>query len=65
MEFDDEGDIGVESGDDQGPQVGQGAWVGGQWHDPIDPHMFPPRESRSRLEFDPDYVPKPSQVMTT
>jgi hypothetical protein len=65
MEWDDEGDVGVESGDDEDPKVGQGAWVGGQWHNLIDPHLFPPRESCSRSEFDPDYVANPSQVMTT
>jgi hypothetical protein len=65
MEWDDEGHVGVESRDDEGPQVGQGAWVGGQWHDLIDPHPLPHRESRSKLEFDPEYVANPSQVMTT
>jgi hypothetical protein len=65
MQWDDEGDIEVESGDDEGPQVEQGAWVGGQWHDSIDPHPFPPREIRSRSEFDPNYVLNPSQVITT
>jgi hypothetical protein len=64
MEWDDEGHVGVESRDDEGPQVGQKAWVVGQWHDPIDPHPFPPRESHSRLEFDLDYVSNPSQIMT-
>jgi hypothetical protein len=28
MAWEDEGDVGVESGDDEDPQVGQGAWVG-------------------------------------
>jgi hypothetical protein len=65
MEWDDEGNLAREFGDDEGPQIGQGAWVGGHWHNPIDPHIIPPRESRSRSEFDPDYVPNPSQVMTT
>jgi hypothetical protein len=43
--------------------IGQGTWVGNKWHNPLDPHPFPPRESRSREEFDPDYEPNPSQVM--
>jgi hypothetical protein len=39
-------DVGVESGDEQGPRIGQGAWVGNKWHDPIDPHPVPARERR-------------------
>ena len=62
---DDDAGNGVESGDDEGPKIGHGAWVGGVWHDPIDPHPFTPRVSRSRLEVDLDYVPYPVQVMTT
>jgi hypothetical protein len=46
MVGDDESGVGVESRDDEGPKVGHGAWVEGQWHDPIDPHSFAPRESR-------------------
>jgi hypothetical protein len=65
MEWDDEGDVGVESGDDEGLRVGQRAWVGGQWHDPIDSHLFHPRECSSRSDIDPDYVPNQSYVMTT
>jgi hypothetical protein len=65
MDWDNEGDVGVESGDDEGPRVGQVAWIGGQWHVPIDPHPFPPRESRSRSDIDLDYFPNQSQVMTT
>jgi hypothetical protein len=38
--------VGVESGDDQGPRIGQGASVGNKWHDPIDPHPIPAREIR-------------------
>jgi hypothetical protein len=62
---DDDAGNSVESGDDEGPEIGHGAWVGGVWHDPIDPHPFPPRESRSRSEFDHDYEPNLRQVMTT
>jgi hypothetical protein len=75
MAWDDEADIGVQSrdvdandgiqlGDDEGPGIGHGAWVGGVWHDQIDPHHFATRESQSRLEFDLDYIPNPVQVMT-
>ena len=32
------GDAGVESGDDEGPQEGQGAFVAGVWLDALDPH---------------------------
>jgi hypothetical protein len=56
---DDEANFGAESGDKGGPRIGQGAWVRNRWHDPLDPHAFPPRESRSREEFDPDYEPNP------
>ena len=61
---DDELDIDVESRDEDGPRMGQGAWVGNKLHDPMDPHHFPHRESRSRVNFDPDYHMNPSQVMT-
>jgi hypothetical protein len=37
----------------------------GKWHDPIDPHPIAPRECRSRLEFDSDYILNPVQVMST
>ena len=62
---DDESDVGVQSGDEDGRWIGQGAWVGKEWHDPIDPHPFPQRERRSREDFDLDYQPNLSQVMTT
>ena len=76
MEWDNQADIDVQSGEDEsgvdaetgdedGPRVGQGAWVGNRWHDPLDPHPIPPRESRSREAFDPDYEPEPRQVMNT
>jgi hypothetical protein len=65
-------DDGVQSGDDdddnlenKGPGIGHWGWVGGQWHDPIDPHPIAPREHRSGLEFDPDYILNLVQVMTT
>ena len=37
-------DAGVESGDDEVDRDGQGAFVAGQWLDPIYPHPIPPRE---------------------
>ena len=54
MDWANEGDAGVESRDDEGPQIGRGAYVAGVWCDPIDPHLFPQRERCSRSEFDPD-----------
>jgi len=72
MELETQADVDVqsatdesESGDEDGPRVGQGAWVGNRWHDPLDPHPVPPRESRSREAFDPDYEPEHRQVMNT
>jgi hypothetical protein len=76
MEWDDEYSGGVQFGnneydvdavsrDDDDPRIGQGAWVDGKWHDPLDPHPVQPRESHSRKEFDPDYEPKAHQVMYT
>ena len=53
-----------ESGDDDGPRVGQGAWVDGRWQDPLDPHPFLQREHRSMEALDPDYEPE-QQVMKT
>ena len=44
-----------ESGHEDGPRVGQGAWEDGRWQDPLDPHPFPQRESRSQDALDPDY----------
>jgi hypothetical protein len=67
----DDADDGVQSGDDddnnlenEGPGIGHEGWVGGQWHDPIDPHPIAPRERRSRSEFDPYYIPNLVQLMT-
>jgi hypothetical protein len=58
-------DVSVESGDEQGHRIGQGAWVGNNWHDPIDPHPVSARERRSGEAFDPDYEPEARQVMNT
>ena len=60
----DESDVDAESGDDDGPRVGQGAWVNGRWEDPLDPHPAPQRECRSMEALDPDYEPE-QQVMKT
>ena len=72
MELETQADVDVqsatdeaESGDEDGPRVGQGAWVDGRWHDPLDPHTFPQRESRSMEALDPDYEPEQRQVMNT
>ena len=54
-----------ESGDDDGPRVGQGAWVNGRWEDPLDPHPVPQRERLSMEALDPDYEPEQCQVMNT
>jgi hypothetical protein len=68
----DDADDGVQSGDDdvddlenEGPGIGHGGWVDGEWHDPIDPHPIAPRERCSRSEFDLDYISNPIQVMTS
>jgi hypothetical protein len=44
-------DDNVQSGDNdagdlenEGPGIGHGGWMDGQWHDPIDPHAITPRE---------------------
>jgi len=65
MELETQADVDVqsatdesESGDEDGPRVGKGAWVGGRWQDPLDPHPFPQRESRSMEALDPDYEPE-------
>ena len=72
MELETQADVDVqsttdesESGDEDGPRVGQGAWVDGRWQDPLDPHPFPQRESRSQDALDPDYEPEQRQVMNT
>ena len=61
----DESEVDAQSGDEDGPRVGKGAWVGGRWQDPLDPHPFPQRESRSMEALDPDYEPEQCQVMNT
>ena len=72
MELETQADVDVqsamdesESGDEDGPRVGQGAWVDGKWQDPLDPHTFSQRESRSQDALDPDYEPEQHQVMNT
>ena len=55
-------DAGVRSGDDEVDWDGQGAFVVGQWLEPIDPHPIPPRQRFSLSDFDPDYVPSPARV---
>ena len=60
-----ESDVDAESGDEDGPRVGQGAWVNSRWQDPIDPHPVPQRERCSMEELDPDYEPEQRQVMNT
>ena len=64
MDWNDHGDAQDEYGDDEGPQIGRGAYVDRVWQEPLDPHPFPQRETRSRSEFDPDYVPNPIWVKT-
>ena len=71
MELETQADVDVqsatdesESGDDDGPRVGQGAWVDGRWQDSLDPHPFLQREHRSMEALDPDYEPE-QQVMKT
>ena len=72
MELETQADVDVqsatdesESRDEDGPRVGQGAWVDGRWQDPLDPHPFPQRESRSMEALDPDYELEQRQVMNT
>uniref|UniRef100_K3XSL7 Uncharacterized protein n=1 Tax=Setaria italica TaxID=4555 RepID=K3XSL7_SETIT len=59
----DETNIGIGSRDEDndGPEIGAGAWVEGMWQDHLDPHPLPPRESYSTVDFDPDYNPNPSE----
>ena len=64
MDLDDHGDAEDESGDDEGPQIGRGAYVDGVWQDPLDPHPIPQIERHSRSEYDPDYVSSPIRVKT-
>ena len=55
-------DAGVQSGEDEVDQEGQGAFVAGLWLDPKDPHLIPPRQRFSLEDFDPDYVPSLARV---
>ena len=57
--------IGVESGDEQGPRIGLGACVGNMCHDLLDPHLVPARERWLGEVFDPDYESLPPQVTNT
>jgi hypothetical protein len=59
------GDNDDDDPENDGPGIGHGGWVDGQWHDPLDPHPIAPRECRSRSEFDPDYILNPIQLMAT
>ena len=54
-----------ESGDEDGPRIGKGAWVNGRWEDPLDPHPVLQREHHSMEALDPDYEPEQRQVMKT
>ena len=54
-------DVGDESGDDQGPRIGEGAWQGNLWVDPVDPHPVAQRERRLDKAIDPDYEPEQRQ----
>ena len=72
MELETQADVDVqsatdeaESGDEDGPRIGKGAWKDGRWHDPLDPHPFPQRDRRSMEALDPDYEPEQHQVMKT
>ena len=72
MELETEADVDVqsateesESGDEDGPRIGKGAWKDGRWQDPLDPHPFPQRESRSMEALDPEYEPEQRHVMNT
>ena len=72
MELETQADVDVqsatdesESGDEDGPRIGKGAWKDGRWQDPLDPHPFPQRDRRSMEALDPDYEPEQCQVMNT
>ena len=63
IEWEEEYDCNSVSEDEEGPRIGQGAWVDGKLQDPLDPFPVEPRQSRSREELDPDYESEPRQVM--
>ena len=65
IEWDEEYNRNSISEEEEGPRIGQGAWVDGKWQDPLDPFPVEPGQSHSREEFDPDYEPEPRQVMHT
>jgi len=72
MELETQADVDVqsatdesESGDEDGPRVGKGAWKDDRWQDPLDPHPFPQRYCRSMEVLDPDYEPEQRQVIKT
>ena len=72
MELETQADVDVqsatdesESGDDDGPRIGKGAWKDGRWQDPFDPHPFPQRDRHSMEALDPDYELEQRQVMKT
>ena len=72
MELETQADVDVqsatdesESGDEDGPRIGKGAWKDGRWQDLLDPHPFPQRDRRSMEVLDPDYEPEQRQVMKT
>ena len=72
MELETQADVDVqsatdesESGDEDGPRIGKGAWKDGRWQDPLDPHPFPQRDRCSMEALDPDYEPEQRQVMKT
>ena len=48
--------------EEEEPQIGKGAWVKGQWKDPLDPHPTEPRARRTERDLDPDFDPD-SEVM--
>ena len=60
-----ESDVDAESGDEDGPRIGKGAWAGVRWQDPLDPHPFPQRDRRSMEALDLDYEPEQRHVMKT
>ena len=63
IEWDEEYNHNFVSEEEEGPRIGQGAWVDGKWQDPLDPFLVEPRQSRSREELDQNYESEPRQVM--
>jgi len=54
-----------QSGDEQGPVEGEGAWQGNLWVDPVDPHPVAQRERHLEEAIDPDYEPEQRQEAPT